>query len=420
MKKELFKRIIKEFQEKPLPQLKERELELPETKKIITLVGPRRSGKTFYFFQLIKKLNKEKVVYINFEDDRLFPLELKDLDEILEAYEELYPENKDQLYLLIDEIQNIKNWELYIRRINDNKNIKIFITGSSSKLLSQEIATSLRGRTLTFNLFPLSFKEFLKFNEFELKKDSFYTNDRHKIKKFLEKYTNLGGFPEIVLEKNNLEQQILTNYFEVMIYRDIIERFSIRNINLLKTLAKYLLTNIASYFSTNSYYKILKEKENVSKDSLFQYISYLEEANIIFLIPLFSYSLKVQQTNNKKIYCIDNGLRNAISFKFSEDEGKLLENLVFIELKRKNYEIFYYKKNKECDFIVKTNKQLEAIQVCVEINEGNEKREIDGLLEVLKEFKIEKGLILTKNQEDLMIIEGKKIYIKRIDKWLLE
>ena len=205
-----------------------------------------------------------------------------------------------------------------------------------------------------------------------------------------------------------------------MIYRDIIEIFSIRNINLLKTLAKYLLTNIASYFSTNSYYKILKEKENVSKDSLFQYISYLEEANIIFLIPLFSYSLKVQQTNNKKIYCIDNGLRNAISFKFSEDEGKLLENLVFIELKRKNYEIFYYKKNKECDFIVKTNKQLEAIQVCVEINEGNEKREIDGLLEVLKEFKIEKGLILTKNQEDLMIIEGKKIYIKRIDKWLLE
>ena len=421
MKKELFKYLIKEFHEIELPKLKARDLVIPETKKIITLVGMRRAGKTFYFYQLInnllKNVPKERILYINFEDDRILPLDIKELDEILEAYYELYPKNKEkEIYLFFDELQNIRGWEMYARRISDKEKAKIFITGSSSKLLSREIATSLRGRTLTFNIFPLSFKEFLKFNQIELDKNIVYSIKRFEIKKLFEKYMDLGGFPEIVLEKNNLEQDILNNYFEIMIYRDIIERFAVRNAALLKILSKFLLTNISSQFSINAYYNSLKNKVPVSKDTIFEYVSYLEETNMIFLVPLFSYSLKVQQANPKKVYCIDNGLRNAVSFKFSKDEGRLAENLVFVELKRRNSDVYYWKNKGEIDFIVKSRDQsLTAINVSYSNN--IEEREIRILSEFKKKFrKTKKLIILTK---DLEREKEKGIEFIPLWKWLL-
>ena len=421
MKKELFKYLIKEFHEIELPKLKARDLVIPETKKIITLVGMRRAGKTFYFYQLInnllKNVPKERILYINFEDDRILPLDIKELDEILEAYYELYPKNKEkEIYLFFDELQNIRGWEMYARRISDKEKAKIFITGSSSKLLSREIATSLRGRTLTFNIFPLSFKEFLKFNQIELDKNIVYSIKRFEIKKLFEKYMDLGGFPEIVLEKNNLEQDILNNYFEIMIYRDIIERFAVRNAALLKILSKFLLTNISSQFSINAYYNSLKNKVPVSKDTIFEYVSYLEETNMIFLVPLFSYSLKVQQANPKKVYCIDNGLRNAVSFKFSKDEGRLAENLVFVELIRRNSDVYYWKNKGEIDFIVKSRDQsLTAINVSYSNN--IEEREIRILSEFKKKFrKTKKLIILTK---DLEREKEKGIEFIPLWKWLL-
>src|SRR3989344_4300528 len=179
--KEIFKLIIKEFHEKDIPKIVERELSIPETNKIVSIIGSRRAGKTFYFYQLMKKLNvpKDKILYINFEDDRIMPLALKDMDSLLEAYFELYPNNKkSKIYLFFDEIQNIDKWEVYIRRIYDNENVKIWVTGSSSKLLSKEIATSLRGRTLAFELYPLSFKEFLQFNNHHVDKDIWYSKER--------------------------------------------------------------------------------------------------------------------------------------------------------------------------------------------------------------------------------------------------
>lgn len=419
-KKQIFKYIIKEFHEMEMPKLIERELVIPKTNKTVTLIGPRRCGKTFYFYQimtnLLKEVEKERIVYINFEDDRIFPLEIMDLDDILEAYYELYPHNKGRIiYLFFDELQNTKGWELYIRRITDKEKVKIFITGSSSKLLSKEIATSLRGRTLTFGLFPLSFSEFLKFNGVQLDGNITYSKERFNIKKLFEKYLNLGAFPEVVLEKNNLELSILNNYFEIMMYKDIVERFGIRNTPLLKVLCKFLFTNISNYFSINSYYKSLKNETPVSKETIFEYLSYLVEANIVFLLPIFSYSLKVQQANPKKAYCIDNGLRNSVSMKFSKDDGRLAENLVFIELKRRNKEIYYWKNKGEVDFVIKDANSLSAINVSY--TDDVDEREIKPLFEFKNKYKnLKKLIILTKDTEQ----EKDGIRYIPLWKWLLE
>lgn len=421
-KKEMFKYIIKEFHEARLPELYERMLTIPETQKVISLIGLRRAGKTFYFYQLINNLiedsiNPSQILYINFEDDRILPLNVKELNTILEAYYELYPENTSEtLYLFFDEIQNIDNWELFIRRVHDKKNARIYITGSSSKLLSKEIATSLRGRTLSYYLFPLSFEEFLRFRQVTLNKDFEYTDARFKVKKLFSEYLVGGGFPEVVLEAEELRQDILRNYFEMFIYRDLVERFSIRNTSLLKSLVKFLITNIGTTFSVNSFYRTIKKDMPVGKDTLMEYLSYLEDINLVYLVPIFSYSLKKQQVNPRKVYCIDNGLRNAVSFMFSKDEGRLAENLVFLELKRRSKEPYYWKNKGEVDFVIKDrDSSLTAINVSYtdEIDE----RETKALLEFADEFspKVKELILLTK---DLEKTEG-RIKIIPLWKWLM-
>jgi hypothetical protein len=423
MKKDNFKYIISEFQEFNLPKIIDRNLIIPKSNKIISLVGNRRSGKTYYFYQLIrdllnKKINKTQILYVNFEDDRLFPLKLSDLDALLEAYYELFPENKKLTkYLFLDEIQNIDNWEIFVRRVYDKEKVKLFVTGSSSKLLSQEIATSLRGRTLSYNLYTLNFNEFLKFKNIKLNKNDLYLSKRYTIKKLFEEYLNNGSFPEVVLE-DNLKKEILNNYYDMFIYKDLVERYSIRNVDLLKKLTKFLLTNISNLFSASSYHKYITKELSVSKETILEYISYLKEINLIFLVPIFSFSLKQQQVNPSKVYTIDNGLRNTVSFKFSKDEGRLAENLVFVELKRKLKEIYYWKGKGEVDFVIKNkNESIDLINVCY----SNEipKREINSINEFIEKHpkaKINNKIIITKD------LEKSKERIKYIPlwKWLLE
>lgn len=421
-KKEIFKLLIKEFHELELPRVIERDLRLPQkTNKIISIVGPRRVGKTFYFYQLIKnlrdKISPHRILYINFEDDRILPLTFKDLDNLLEAYFELYPENKNKkIYCFFDEIQNITQWEIFTRRVYDKEKVQIYLTGSSSKLLSREIATALRGRTLTYRLNPLSFKEFLRFKDIALEKNFAYSRQRFLIKNLLEEYIVFGGFPEVVLEEESLKFPLLKNYYDLLVYKDLADRFSIRNTQLLKVLLKYLITNVSTSFTANSYYQSLQPNLRVSRETLLEYLSYVNEIELISFVPLFSYSLKVQQVNPKKIYCLDNGLRNAVSFKFSQDEGRLVENLVFQELKRQGEEVYYWRKKLEVDFVVKNNSKLTAINVSY----GKElkKRETNSLLEFKKEFKqkAKELLIVTKN------LEGKEGKIKLIPlwKWLLK
>ena len=422
-KKENFKLLIKEFQTESLPLTIERDLEVPLfPKKVISIFGPRRSGKSFYFYTLIKKLQKQKIskdriLYLNFEDDRILPLNFKDLNSLLEAYFELYPENKQkEIFLFFDEIQNIKNWEVFIRRIYDKEKVKIFITGSSSKLLSKEISTSLRGRTLSFSVRPLNFKEFLKFNGEILKKDFEYTSQRFKIKKFLDEYLEWGGFPEVVLENDlKLKKKILREYFNFLVYRDLTERFSIENTVLLKEILKFFFTNITSFFSINSYYKTIKQILPVSRKTISDYLNFIQETDYFFLFPQFSYSLKVQKINPKKIICLDNGLRNVISFRFSKDFGKLAENLAGNILSGQNKEVFYWQDKKEVDFVLKENKKLSAINVS--FGEKIENREIDSLLEFKGKFRNVKELILITKD-----LERKEKQIKFIPlwKWLIK
>jgi uncharacterized protein len=423
MKKHKFKYIINEFQEYKLPKIISRDLILPKTNKIVTLVGNRRSGKTFYFYQLItellnSKINKNQILYVNFDDDRLYPLELSDLDDLLESYYELFPQNKNKIkYFFLDEIQNIKNWELFVRRINDKENIKLYLTGSSSKLLSQEIATSLRGRTLTSYLYTLNFKEFLEFKGAKFNKEDIYSSKRYNLQKLFIEYLNDGSFPEVVLE-NQIKKEILNNYYDMFIYKDLVERYSIRNTDLLKKLSQYLLTNISNLFSVSSYYKLINSENGVSKETIHEYLSYLKEINLIFTVSIYSYSLKQQQVNPSKIYAIDNGLRNAVSFKFSEDEGRLAENLVFVELKRKQKETYYWKGKGEIDFVIKhKDNSIDLINVCY----GDEipKREIDSLYEFTEKhpkLKINKRIIFTKDIDK----KDKSVEYIPLWKWLLE
>ena len=423
-KKEIFKLIIKEFQDSSLPNIFDRDLKIPlSSKKIITIYGPRRCGKSFYFLSLIKKLlqkgiPKKRILYISFEDDRILPLDFQELTFLLEAYFELYPENKEEeIFIFFDEIQNIKNWEIFIRRIYEKEKVRIFITGSSSKLLSYEIATSLRGRTISYPLYPLNFREFLSFKGETIKKDFEYTEKRFKIKKYLEEYLEWGSFPEIVLEKDfTFKRKILSEYFGLLVYRDLKDRFSIENTALIKDLLKSLFTNISSYFSVNSYFKVTRQRMPLSRQTLSFYLSCVEETQYFSFLPIFSYSLKVQRVNPKKIICLDNGLRSAVAFSFSQDRGKLAENLVglTLQMRGEQKEIFYWKSRGEVDFIVKENNHLSAINVC--FSNTIPDRETKSLLEFKQEFQNIKNLILL--TEDLQKEENGIKFIP-LWKWLI-
>ena len=422
-KKEIFKIIIKEFHDTPIPEAIKRDLELPLfSKKIITIYGPRRSGKSFFFYLLIKKLISQgisihRILYINFEDDRLFPLEIGNLNSILESFFELYPENKEkEIYLFFDEIQNIENWEIFVRRIYEKEKVKIFITGSSSRLLSKEIATALRGRTISYAIHPLNFKEFLRFKGEDIGKDFEYSNKRYIVRNHLNEYIEWGSFPEIVLEKDiTIKKKILSEYFHLLIYRDLAERFSLDNSALLKDLLNYLLTNITSLFSVNSYYTLTKQKLPVSRETVYHYLNCLEEVQYTFLIPLFSYSLKTQKVNLKKIICLDNGIRNRIAFRFSADKGKLVENLVGINLIHGQNELFYWKNNHEVDFIVKKDNSICAINTT--FTDAINSREIKSLLEFKEKHRNVRKLILL--TQDLMKEEN-GIQFLPLWKWLLQ
>jgi len=425
-----YKQIITFWKEFDIPKALERAMSVDvNTDFIITITGPRRAGKTYFCFRLISQLlekgiSKGNILYINFEDNKILGAESKDLDKLLETFFELSLINKKQkIYLFFDEIQTVKNWDSWARTINDTrKDIQIVLTGSSSKLLSKDISTKLRGRVLNHEIFPLSFKEILNWKNvrYDLKNVS-YSKDRIEIKKLFFSFLNNGGYPALIsqdLQKEN----ILQSYYDSMIFKDIIERYKIEDVNKLKALGSMLFESVSKEMS---YSKLANKLNSIgfktSKNTVIEYLSYFEDAYLFFQNLKYEYSLAKQLGSIKKIYCIDNGLLNTVSFKFSDDFGKLLENMVFIELRRRNEQVYYYRKNYECDFlIVKKNKVSSAIQVTKKLDDDNEKREINGLLEVMNEYKLKNGILLTEDQEEEKIIKGKKIRIIPVWKWLLE
>lgn len=423
--KENWKTIIKDWHEKNFPNLIDREIEIPfelKIKRVFSLIGPRRAGKTSEMMLIAKKISekygKEKTIYINFERADLGILNSENLVEIIESYQEMFPETKkESLWLFLDEIQNVENWEKFVRTCIDEE-IKVFITGSSSKLLSKEIATTMRGRNLSYHIYPLSFKEFLKFKKYEIPK-ILSSKEKSQIKNYFQEYLAYGGYPEAVLFPSEKEK-ILRDIFDTAIIRDVIDRHKIRNDNLVKILVKALLTS--KEFSTSKFYNYVKSQNmKISKDSIYKYVGYLEDAFFVFLLNKFNFSYKKTEQTLPKVYFIDNGLLKISSI---DDKGRLLENLVFTELLRRNLDFAYYQNilKEEVDFLIKEGKKVkELIQVCFGVDEFQTKeREIKSLIYAGKEFNCNKLIILTNDVEKEELYKNKKIIIKPVWKWLLE
>lgn len=421
--KEIFKKLIKDFILRDIV-IKERDYFIPaHTQKIVSLVGIRRCGKTYLLYQVInqlrKSINRENIVYVNFEDDRLADLKLSELDSLMEGYYELYPQKrKEKVYLFLDEVQEVDGWEKYVRRIYDTLNIKIFITGSSSKLMSKEIATSLRGRTIIYEIFPLSFKEFLNFKGVEI--DLYSTESCSYIKNAFYSYISFGGFPEIVLEENeDVKRRILSDYTSLIIYKDIADRYKLTNLNLLNFIVRYSFKNPATLLSYSKLYNTLKSMAyKLSKETLINYFGYLEDIFALFLVPVYRWSIKEQMRNPKKMFIIDNGFKTIHSLDIETDYSKLYENIVFTHLRRKYSEIFYLLEDKEIDFYVPEKKLL--INVCYDLSSKETlERELNSLKYGLKKLGLKEAIVLTNEEEREVLVNGYKISIIPLWKWLI-
>lgn len=423
-KKQLLKQIIRDFHLSENFDVKPRTIQPPiDTKKIITLIGVRRCGKTSIFYhminQLIEKIEKTKILFLNFEDER-FELNSDELDLILQAYMELYPSYKlSECYFFFDEIQNIPNWEKFIRRMYDTISKNIFITGSNSKLLSSEIATSLRGRTLNFEIFPLSFKEYLSFKDIEV--DFYSSKSLAFIKNAQESFLKNGSFPEILFLEEIYANKTLQEYFNVLLYKDLAERYNITNTVALKFFLKRIISSSTKQISINKIFNELKSSGiKIGKNTLYEFLEYVQNIYLALTLQKYDNSLINKELGEKKIYSIDIGLNNATEFRFSDDIGKSLENAVFLELKRKEFDIYYYRTSKsECDFLVfDKNTISDVIQVTFDMSDENTKsREIKGLIEACKNFDLKSGTIITFDSEDELIENGIKIKIIPFYKW---
>ncbi len=367
-------------------------LELPHA---VIISGIRRSGKSTLLHQILKKL--PNYYYLNFEDTRLINFESGDFEKLDEVFHTEYGPSE---FYLLDEIQNVKGWEIFVRsRLDRHKHL--FITGSNASMLSKELGTRLTGRHINVELFPFSFGEALLFRKEIASPDSF------------EWYFKQGGFPDFIKYGR---PEILRELFTDILQRDIISRHKIRETKALHELALYLLSNVGKEFSYNSLKKMFQFG---SVNTPISFVSYLEDSYLLFTIPKFDYSLKKQMINEKKVYSIDNGLSNANSVSFSSNKGRMLENFVFLTLRRSHKNIYYFRENGECDFLIKEDSRIIiAIQVAYELNEDNKKREIEGLLEAMRKFELREGFILTYNQEDEIDIEDKRIIIKPVWKWI--
>ena len=379
---------------------------LIKSNQIVVVTGIRRSGKSTLLYQ-IAKLHKE-FHYINFDDERLFDFELSDFQKLMI----IFKKNSSSKTIFIDEIQNVPNWERFVRRIYD-EDYKIYITGSNSKLLSSELATHLTGRYIKIELFPFSFKEYLNYKNIET--IPLTSDNEAKILTAFDEYLFNGGFPGFLF---NNDISYIQNIFDNIIYKDLMARFEIRNTKAFKQLAHYLLTNFTKEISYNSLKNTLQiSNVNTIKD----YIDYLQQAYLVFECYKFDFSLKKQMVYNKKIYCIDNGLQKSISFNFSTNHGHLLENLIYTELRRKFPQVYYYKtkQNYEVDFVVQ-EKEIVLFQVCYSLDdEKSLEREKRALYEAMSELNLQKGTILTYNHQELINSEYGQIQMFPAWKWLI-
>ena len=394
--------------------------------KVISVFGIRRSGKSYVLRQVCKKLSEDygkvNILYVNFEEAS-FPAKLTKefLLKIYEVYKKYVSPNKKPV-LILDEIQEVSAWERFVRTLNERNEAYVTISGSSAKLMSEELSTILSGRSINIEIFPLSFQEFLKFKEFR----ELYNFTRLK-NLFLE-YLTQGGFPEVVLEENReKKKEIVRNYFQTIIIKDVIKRFKVRNVEMLEALAKFIVSNPSALLS----YRAISKSLDIPLKTVERYSKYLNLARLYVSLKKFSYSVKEQEKNPRKAYLIDNSFHTVLGFKLSENIGKLMENLVAIELlRRKSYfnpktEIYYFKTQEgyEIDFLIKEGVRITKL---VQVSYANsfdevEEREIRGLLHAKELFKEHKPelLVITWDYEDEREVRwfGKEGKIKFVPLW---
>lgn len=399
-------------------------LRICELKEAVIITGVRRCGKSYLLKLIWKKIQEESDVppnnflYVNFETEKMLDFSAKHFDKLLEIWQELLsPEITKKRYLFFDEIQNIPHWEKFINRLLETNSYKIFITGSNASLLSKEIGTALTGRNFPLRLYPLSFHEFYRYKtqrEWE-KNDIYQREEKIQAKQLFTDFLNLGGFPEVV--KNNF-RPLLEEYLRNIIYRDIVLRHRIKYEASLREIVFFLTSNIGTPLSLEKISKMTKVKSIMTVK---KYLSYLEDSFVFSFVPRQSFSIKQQIYNPDKSYLCDIGLYNEINLSPGENIGRAIENMVFNELKRREYGVYYFSsQHTECDFILqKKNKIVGAIQVSKEMQQMNKDREIQGLITAMDEYCLKEGVILTMDKEETFKVNGKNIHILPLFQWTM-
>jgi uncharacterized protein len=368
--------------------------------------------------ELRKTIAAERLVYVNFEDDRLFPLQLQDMDALVQAYYEMYPHNREeQVWFFFDEVQEVPNWEKFIRRLSDTEQCRIYLTGSSSRMLSRELATALRGRTLPFEVFPLDFEEFLRFNAAFLPSWHSPKSQSHALYWF-DRWLSQGGFPELVFLPEALHRQTVNEYLDLMLYRDLTERFDVKQPAVLKYLLKFFLQNLANPLSLTRVFNDLKSQGYaIAKNTVFDYVSHMVEAYVLYRADIWHRSARAQAVNPSKYYAIDPAFKYAMSI--GQDRGRILENAVFLHLRRRGIQPHYFLEKQELDFYWENG---EPINVCLDFDDPlTREREIRGMSLALESLCIPEGRILTRDHsEELLSPKGKRILVQPAWRYFLE
>lgn len=421
--KQQLKQLLIDFESFDIPHGITRAVRIPEmppqVRKAITFIGMRRSGKTWILYQNILNLlsqgiDRKRIIYINFEDERLSGIQVKDLQSLLDAYFELHPEHEksEKIFMHLDEIQVIEGWEKFVRRLLDSMQYSLYITGSSAKLLSKEIATELRGRSLNIEVFPLSFAEFLHFHNIEVDLQHVSSKKRAVLLHYVQAYLQKGGFPEVLAATDWVRREILQSYIRVVLYRDVAERYAISNLSLLGKWLVHCLQNPASHLSINKVYGHFKSLGlQVSKNSLYEWLDYFEDAYCLFSVKCFNLSERKSSLKTRKVFPVDPGLLNAFAIDQKTKLGQSLETAVFCHLRAISDTVHYYMTEQgwEVDFLLQTPEgQATLYQVSVSLKESDTyEREVRALAYAMRELGIKSAVIVTLEEEkEITIPEG--------------
>ena len=431
MDKDILQQIILDFQEQNLETGVQRHMKYEVVpNKAFICIGVRRCGKSTLIYQIIEKLlqkhkNIENILYLNFFDDRLWALKNGDIGAVIEAYYALYPKKKgaEKIYCFFDEIQEVQNWESFIDRLIRTENCEVYLSGSSSKMLSKEISTQMRGRSLAWELFPFSFKEFLDAGQIEYQKIT--TRNRLIIQNAYGDFFKNGGFPEALSATDQIRIMLLQEYYKAILHRDIIERFDTLHPKAVIDAGYRLMSSVSSLYSTNKITDYLKSLgHKVSKSFVGQCFDWFEDAYFLFSIKRYSASINKQNTNPRKVYCIDHGMVQAVTPMITENRGRLLENIVFIHLRRQGCEVYYYRTNngREVDFIwLDRERKKHFAQVCWTMKDHKTRqREISSLLIAMEEQQAESAIIVTHDENEILQEGNRKIEILPAWKFLLD